>query len=95
MADQKLTALTAMTSPTTDDLLYIVDDPSGTPASRKITLANLLGATSGSVVLASTTYLYFGDTGTDGSWRIGRSGTSLVVERRESSVWVEKGAFVA
>ena len=95
MADQKLTALTALTSPSTDDLLYIVDDPLGTPASRKITLANLLGATSGSVILSSTTYLYFGDSGTDGSWRVGRSGTSLVVERRESAAWVEKGAFTA
>lgn len=42
MADQKITALTALTTPTTDDLLAIVDDPSGTPITKKITLANLL-----------------------------------------------------
>lgn len=42
MADTKLTGLTAITSASLDDLLYLVNDPSGTPASRKITLENLL-----------------------------------------------------
>lgn len=42
MADQKLTQLTEDTSPTLDDLIYLVTDPAGTPASRKSTLANLL-----------------------------------------------------
>lgn len=41
-ADTKLTALTADASPTTDDLLYTVNDPGGTPASRKATIANVL-----------------------------------------------------
>lgn len=41
MADQKLTALTAIGTPTTDDLLYMVDDPGGTPLSRKMTIAQL------------------------------------------------------
>lgn len=40
MANQKLTALTANTDPQTTDVLYMVDDPSGSPASRKITFAN-------------------------------------------------------
>jgi hypothetical protein len=38
----QLTALTALTVPTGDDMLYIVDDPSGVPLSRKVTVANLL-----------------------------------------------------
>jgi hypothetical protein len=42
--DTKLTALTADTSPTSDDLVYTVTDPAGTPASRKVTLANLASA---------------------------------------------------
>ena len=41
MADTKLTALTALASASSDDLLYIVDDPAGTPASKKITFANV------------------------------------------------------
>ena len=40
MADQKLTALTENTAPSTDDIIYMVDDPGGTPASRKVTIAN-------------------------------------------------------
>lgn len=42
MADAKITALTALTQPTADDLLPIVDDPSGTPVTKKITRANLM-----------------------------------------------------
>lgn len=42
MADQKVTDLTAITTPTTDDLLYLVDDPSGTPLDRKLALLDLL-----------------------------------------------------
>ncbi len=44
MADSKLTALTAMTTPVSTDILYIVDDPGGSPLSQKITHGNLLGA---------------------------------------------------
>lgn len=40
MADTKTTALTAMTTPVGTDLIYVVDDPGGTPASQKVTFAN-------------------------------------------------------
>src|SRR3990167_8585232 len=40
-ADTKITAFTADTSPTTDDLVVTVNDPGGTPANRKVTLGNL------------------------------------------------------
>lgn len=38
---QKISALTEDTSPTTDDLTVTVDDPSGTPTSKKATIANI------------------------------------------------------
>ena len=37
-------------------------------------------------------WLYIGDKGTDGSWRIGISSPDLNKERRESGVWVPKAA---
>jgi hypothetical protein len=40
MADAKISALTADTSPTSDDLIVTVNDPAGTPANRKVTLGN-------------------------------------------------------
>lgn len=40
MADKKVTELTAITSVSGDDLLLVVNDPLGTPASRKVTLKN-------------------------------------------------------
>lgn len=58
MADSKITGLTADTSPTTDDLVVTVNDPGGTPANRKVTIANLLTASTfpnGSVVQAVNT----------------------------------------
>lgn len=41
MADTKVSALTAATSATSEDLIYLVDDPAGTPTSKKITVANM------------------------------------------------------
>jgi hypothetical protein len=41
MADAKTSALTALTTPASVDLLLIIDDPNGTPVSKKITLVNL------------------------------------------------------
>lgn len=46
MADEKLTALAATTSPATTDIMYVVTDPGTTPASKKVTLANLKTALS-------------------------------------------------
>jgi len=43
MADKKVTALTSLTSPASEDMLMIVDSPSGTPVSKQITLKNLAG----------------------------------------------------
>lgn len=41
MSDLKITELTANTTPATSDLLAIVDDPAGTPATQKVTIANI------------------------------------------------------
>jgi len=45
MADQKVTALDEETTPALGDLLYIVDDPSGSPTSKKVTVQNVLDVT--------------------------------------------------
>lgn len=42
MADAKVTELTALTTPTADDLLVVVDDPGGSPATKKVTVQNFL-----------------------------------------------------
>lgn len=57
-AKKKLSELTADTAPTSDDLVETVNDPGGTPASRKVTLSNLskgLGAASDTVQGVVTT----------------------------------------
>lgn len=42
MADTKLSALSELSVPALEDLLYLVDDPSGTPASQKISATRML-----------------------------------------------------
>jgi hypothetical protein len=49
MADSKLADLTAITSLGGDELLYVVDDPAGTPVDRKVTVADLRGSTGATV----------------------------------------------
>lgn len=44
MANLKISQLTADAAPTTDDLVVTVNDPGGTPATRKVTIANLIKA---------------------------------------------------
>src|SRR3990167_963664 len=48
----------------------------------------------GDLELDSANAVYLGDSATDGSWRMIRSGTDLSFERRESGSWVNKGYFV-
>ena len=43
MADKKVSALSAITNLSQDDLLLVVDDPAGTPTSKKVTVGNLFG----------------------------------------------------
>lgn len=42
MADTKISGLTSLTTPAGEDLVVVVDDPGGTPQTKKVTLANLL-----------------------------------------------------
>jgi len=58
MADQKLTALDAATTLGDADLIYVVDDVAGTPASKKLTGANLLGPARTTVAISTQTGSY-------------------------------------
>lgn len=42
MADSKLTGLNELTTPANNDLLYVVDDPTGSAESKKITYSNII-----------------------------------------------------
>lgn len=63
MADRKITELAALTAPDQKDLLYVVDDPDGTPVSKRISLYNLFGSVpantsfSGTVTVSANTTL--------------------------------------
>jgi hypothetical protein len=54
MADKKVSQLTTLTSTTSEDLLLIIDDPNGTPVSKKITVKNLFGNISSNVTIRSS-----------------------------------------
>ena len=61
MADKKVTQLTALTAPANTDLLLIIDDPAGSPVSKKITVEDLFGKTSG-LSVATVNITSTGDT---------------------------------
>jgi hypothetical protein len=62
---------------------------SKTTVSGDMLLADEYSAITGNTTPADTAF-YFGDKDTDGAWRMVRIGTSLVMQRRESGLWVSK-----
>jgi hypothetical protein len=60
-----------------------------------VTPSGGLASLVGDFAVASTNYHYWGASTVDGSWRIGRSGNDIVIERRESGVWVTKSTISA
>jgi len=54
MDDRKITELNALTAPSQKDLLYVVDDPSGTPVSKKISLYDLFGSVPANTSVSGT-----------------------------------------
>lgn len=74
MADTKISDLSADTSPSSDDLIVTVNDPSGTPANKKVTIANL-------IVFLKTILTYF-PSGTDVAVADGGTGSSTAANAR-------------
>lgn len=87
MADQKISALTADTSPTSDDLVVTVDDPSGSPTNKKVALGDAVtkahGVSDGVVKISSGAMTnategtdYYAPSGTDVAITDGGTGAS-------------------
>lgn len=100
MADAKITALTENTTPLVTDLLAIVDDPGGTPATQKVTIANidtLLSATTkeltNKTVTAPTMTLANTTPTADGGIGFDRTNEDLVLGDGAASQLVHMGAW--
>jgi hypothetical protein len=67
-----------------------------TAATSTLTVNGTLSATtlqSSNTYIESTGYLYFGDSSTDGSWRMSISGANFIVEKRVGGNWIISGTF--
>jgi len=75
MADSKISALVSLTAPVGEDLLPIVDDPGGTPVSKKITVDDLFSRVMSAANKGGLGISGYSLTGTDSTSFIDLAGT--------------------
>ena len=89
MADKKVTQLTSLTSPASEDLLLVIDNPSGTPTSKQITVKNLFGSAPSNTSITGTLTVS-ANTTLNGSNTVISSNVNMTSTRgpRTSAKWV-------
>ena len=89
MADKKVTQLTSLTSPASEDLLLVIDNPSGTPTSKQITVKNLLGSAPSNTSITGTLTVA-ANTTLNGSNTVISSNVNMTSTRgpRTSAKWI-------
>jgi len=82
MADKKMTGLTSLgTATAREDLVHVVDDPSGTPLNKKVTIGEMVNALAAPVTLADAS-----STTLTAATNAGR--TNMVVDTSQASTYV-------
>ena len=89
MADKKVTQLTSLTSPASEDLLLVIDNPSGTPTSKQITVKNLFGSAPSNTSITGTLTVS-ANTTLNGSNTVISSNVNMTSTRgpRTSAKWI-------
>lgn len=111
MADRKITELAALTAPNQKDLLYTVDDPTGTPVSKKVSLYDLFGSVPANTSITGTlaasgntsisgakTVLSSGQITLSAATSVGSNNATTVVGRADAQgtlFWDENYLYVA
>jgi len=82
MADKKMTGLTSLgTATAREDLVHVVDDPSGTPLNKKVTIGEMVNALAAPVTLADAS-----STTLTAATNAGR--VNMVVDTSQNSTYV-------
>jgi hypothetical protein len=85
-----LTNTITLTDNTNTTFNAYIDSVSGLTVNGSLSATTLQTS---NTYIESTGYLYFGDDNTDGSWRMGISGSDFIVEKRVSGNWIISGTF--
>jgi hypothetical protein len=75
--------------------VYILNAPTCGATNWALKIANGNAYFGGDIDASSTSAIYLGDSTTNGTWKIVRSGNDLIFQRRESGSYVTKGTFSA
>jgi hypothetical protein len=75
--------------------VYILNAPTCGATNWALKIADGNAYFGGDIDASSTSAIYLGDSTTNGTWKIVRSGNDLIFQRRESGSYVTKGTFSA
>jgi hypothetical protein len=80
MSDRKVTQLPTLTTTAAPDLLLVVDDPNGTPVSKKITVKDFFGAVPSNTSINGATFVVRASTTTTANVNVTKTLTANVVK---------------
>jgi hypothetical protein len=94
MADVKITALSEESTPVSTDLLLLVDDPGGSPASKKVEVGNIIKGRADTIVAVTASTKTFALSDANTVQRLNRASAQTITIPTNATVALPTGTRI-